>query len=81
MYVILKYVNQCNNFNQFISICLQYIVIISIITSGAIKTNKAISKLSWKENRLFMFEITHNYHKEDFSVQGVVWLERNTKHL
>jgi len=33
--------DQCNNFNQFISICLHYVII-----QCAIKTNKAISKLS-----------------------------------
>lgn len=36
--------------------------------------------LSWKQ-KVYSWLKLHNYHKEDFSVQGVVWLESNTKHL
>lgn len=36
--------------------------------------------LSWKQKVYSCLKL-HNYHKEDFSVQGVVWLESNTKHL
>ena len=30
-----------------------------------------------KAKSLFMFETTYNYHGEDFSVQGIIQLERN----
>lgn len=36
--------------------------------------------VSWKQKVYSCLKL-HNYHKEDFSVQGVVWLESNTKHL
>lgn len=32
-----------------------------------------------KAKSLFMFETTYNYHEEDFSIQGVIQLESNTK--
>ena len=32
---------------------------------------------SMKAKSLFMFETTYNYHEEDFSVQGIIQLERN----
>lgn len=34
---------------------------------------------SWKQKVLFKISTTFNYHKEDFSIQGVVQSESNTK--
>ena len=31
-----------------------------------------------KAKSLFMFETTYNYHEENFSVQGIIQLKRNT---
>ena len=34
--------------------------------------------LIMKAKSLFMFETTYNYHEENFSVQGIIQLKRNT---
>lgn len=47
---------------------------------GKTRDNKHTPLLSWKQKVYSCLKL-HNYHKEDFSVQGVVWLESNTKHL
>lgn len=51
----------------------------SFVESGK-KRAKAQTSMSWKQKVYSCLKL-HNYHKEDFSVQGVVWLESNTKHL
>lgn len=40
---------------------------------------KLHQRLIMKAKSLFMFETTYNYHEEDFSIQGVIQLESNTK--